>query len=338
MIDSFLYLPDYPIGHLIAFQIEEQIEKAGNARRRVRADGEDRQRRAGHLDEAGDRRARRRRRRCSTATEKALATCVARSRSDHDRTIRTTRPSFRRRRPRRDAARRRAPPRSSRSISRPSRTRARSATTTRTTTSSRGSTARCARSLTNLPEGEVPRRYAETVYGMLVADGVGGSAAGEIASRTAIQALVDLVIDTPDWIMRLDEPLARGGPAAHGAPLPEGPRGPRRARRRRTRSCGGMATTLTVACSLGPSLLTRTSATRAPTLFRDGQLMRLTRDQTMAQSLADAGAITPDEVAQAPHAPRADERARDARRLRRRSSCGARASRTATSSCSAPTA
>ena len=29
MIDSFLYLPDYPIGHLIAFQIERQIEKAG---------------------------------------------------------------------------------------------------------------------------------------------------------------------------------------------------------------------------------------------------------------------------------------------------------------------
>ncbi len=29
MIDSFLYLPDYPIGHLIAFQIEEQMRKAG---------------------------------------------------------------------------------------------------------------------------------------------------------------------------------------------------------------------------------------------------------------------------------------------------------------------
>jgi hypothetical protein len=29
MIDSFLYLPDYPIGHLIAHQIEEQIRKAG---------------------------------------------------------------------------------------------------------------------------------------------------------------------------------------------------------------------------------------------------------------------------------------------------------------------
>jgi hypothetical protein len=30
MIDSFLYLPDYPIGHMIAFQIRRQIEKSGN--------------------------------------------------------------------------------------------------------------------------------------------------------------------------------------------------------------------------------------------------------------------------------------------------------------------
>lgn len=30
MIDSILYLPDYPIGHMIAFQIEEQISQSGN--------------------------------------------------------------------------------------------------------------------------------------------------------------------------------------------------------------------------------------------------------------------------------------------------------------------
>jgi hypothetical protein len=30
MVDSFMYLPDYPIGHLIAFQIEEQMDKAKN--------------------------------------------------------------------------------------------------------------------------------------------------------------------------------------------------------------------------------------------------------------------------------------------------------------------
>jgi hypothetical protein len=29
MIDSILYLPDYPIGHLIGFQVEEQMKKAG---------------------------------------------------------------------------------------------------------------------------------------------------------------------------------------------------------------------------------------------------------------------------------------------------------------------
>ena len=30
MIDEILYLPDYPIGHMIAFQVEAQMEKAGN--------------------------------------------------------------------------------------------------------------------------------------------------------------------------------------------------------------------------------------------------------------------------------------------------------------------
>jgi hypothetical protein len=29
MIDSTLYLPDYPVGHMIAFQIEEQMRQAG---------------------------------------------------------------------------------------------------------------------------------------------------------------------------------------------------------------------------------------------------------------------------------------------------------------------
>jgi hypothetical protein len=29
MIDSFLYLPDYPIGHMIAFQLEEYMKKTG---------------------------------------------------------------------------------------------------------------------------------------------------------------------------------------------------------------------------------------------------------------------------------------------------------------------
>jgi hypothetical protein len=30
MIDAFLYLPDYPMGHMIAYQVEEQMKKAGS--------------------------------------------------------------------------------------------------------------------------------------------------------------------------------------------------------------------------------------------------------------------------------------------------------------------
>jgi hypothetical protein len=30
MIDEMLYLPDYPIGHMIALQVEAQMDKAGN--------------------------------------------------------------------------------------------------------------------------------------------------------------------------------------------------------------------------------------------------------------------------------------------------------------------
>src|SRR5215471_11881326 len=108
---------------------------------------------------------------------------------------------------------------------------------------------------TNLPEGEVPQRSAETAYGMMVADGVGGQAAGEVASRTAIAALVDLALETPDWIMRLDDPLAgqvmkrmEGRfQKIHEVLVEKAKADP---------SLRGMATTLTLACSLGTHLVT----------------------------------------------------------------------------------
>jgi PPM family protein phosphatase len=59
--------------------------------------------------------------------------------------------------------------------------------------------------LTNLPPGQIPEQCGETNYSMLVSDGMGGEAAGEVASRNAIGILVDLVLQTPDWILRLDE-------------------------------------------------------------------------------------------------------------------------------------
>src|SRR5438874_375752 len=35
---------------------------------------------------------------------------------------------------------------------------------------------------TNLPKGQVPEQFAEVGYGLVVADGMGGAAAGEVAS------------------------------------------------------------------------------------------------------------------------------------------------------------
>lgn len=154
---------------------------------------------------------------------------------------------------------------------------------------------------TNLPESEAPPRYAETVYAMLVADGVGGAAGGEIASRTAVHALVDLVIETPDWIMRLDEPLAREVLQRMERRFQQ-VREVLVERAKTDPSLRGMATTMTVACSLGPDLLTaHVGDSRAYVFRRGGRLERLTRDQTMAQSLADSGAIRQDEIATSPY-------------------------------------
>src|SRR5262249_60585814 len=50
-------------------------------------------------------------------------------------------------------------------------------------------------------------RSDEIGYAMIVADGMGGAAAGEIASSTAMVSLVNLILNTPDWILQTEEPM-----------------------------------------------------------------------------------------------------------------------------------
>lgn len=153
--------------------------------------------------------------------------------------------------------------------------------------------------LTNLPAGHLPEENREIGYAMLVADGMGGAAAGEIASRTAISTLVELVLETPDWHMRLDneganEVLARldqrfgklRETLIERASVEPG--------------LSGMGTTMTLAVSHGANLIIAHIGDSRAYLFHDGQLHLLTRDQTVAQTLAEVGVIRPEDVAKHP--------------------------------------
>jgi PPM family protein phosphatase len=146
----------------------------------------------------------------------------------------------------------------------------------------------------SLPEGDVPEQTEEVNYVMIVADGMGGHAAGEVASRMAISALISLALDMPDWIFKIDqehaleiERRARSRVQEVGAMLIERARG--------DDSLHGMGTTLTAVRSLGRDLLiTHVGDSRAYLLRAgSGSLHRLTRDHTYAQLLVDLGQLAP---------------------------------------------
>jgi serine/threonine protein phosphatase PrpC len=148
--------------------------------------------------------------------------------------------------------------------------------------------------LTNLPDGSVPARADEVGYAMIVADGMGGHAAGEVASRMAISALISLSLDAPNWIGRIDEELM--------------PELARRLRERlstvnaliietgrRDAALRGMGTTMTALRSIGRDALVFHVGDSRAYLLHEDRLHRLTRDHTYAQFLADCGDVSDDD-------------------------------------------
>ena len=149
--------------------------------------------------------------------------------------------------------------------------------------------------VTNIPEGEIANRHSEIAYGMLVADGVGGHPGGQVASRAAISGMVDLAIDTPDWYAKLDN---RGANTVMWRMKDRLDR-----LRDALDECSsidpaltGLGTTMTLAVSLGADLVLAHVGDSRAYLFTHGQLVLLTKDQTMAQRLADLGVINQEEV------------------------------------------
>ena len=148
----------------------------------------------------------------------------------------------------------------------------------------------------NLPDGLVPRDHTDTGYGLVVADGMGGMAAGEVASRMAITLLVELALETPDWILAPDEALVEEM-ITRAAERFRGVNEAIVEQARHDPGLAGMGTTLTMALSLGTDLLIAHVGDSPAYLSRQGELHKLTRDHTLAQEMADHGQISARDVA-----------------------------------------
>mgnify|MGYP003901427103 FL=1 len=125
-----------------------------------------------------------------------------------------------------------------------------------------------------------------------VADGMGGHAAGEVASGMAI-ATVEKTL--PEILEKEPEPAA--AQAALVAAVQEANRLICEAAGSTT-AHAGMGTTLTVLALLAHAHVYRIAhvGDSRAYLLRDGELTRLTRDQTWVQDRVDAGLLTPEQA------------------------------------------
>ena len=138
--------------------------------------------------------------------------------------------------------------------------------------------------------GQADTVFEEEGHGLVVADGLGGAAAGEVASDLAIRSLLNLVFETSDWIIspagseadRVMKRMAERYRRIDDLLVQAANRNPH---------LRGMGTTMTLACNVGDSLiLTHVGDSRAY-LYRNADLYQLTHDHTLAQVLVDQGSL-----------------------------------------------
>jgi serine/threonine protein phosphatase PrpC len=123
-----------------------------------------------------------------------------------------------------------------------------------------------------------------------VADGMGGHAGGDIASRIAVDILDERTIgDNADVAAELEAALRAGHEAILKAAAADS-------------SLSGMGTTITALRFSGPGrcVIAHVGDSRAYR-YRDGELDQLTRDQTWVQEQVDAGLISPGQAKRHPY-------------------------------------
>ena len=115
-----------------------------------------------------------------------------------------------------------------------------------------------------------------------VADGMGGHAAGEVASEIAVNVLSELAPAHPDG-----EALARAVEEANRAVIRAAHEGLGRE---------GMGTTMTAAMLEGERLVIAQVGDSRAYLLHQGKLQQLTRDHSLMADMIEAGQLTPEEA------------------------------------------
>ncbi len=139
-----------------------------------------------------------------------------------------------------------------------------------------------------LREGNEDSAYAGPRL-LAVADGMGGHAAGEVASAVAISALAHLDDDVPgtDLIDALGRAVRDANKTLHEMVVANP-------------ALDGMGTTLTAMLWSGPRVALCHIGDSRAYLLREGELYQITHDHTLVQKLQDEGRISPDEAATHP--------------------------------------
>ncbi len=148
---------------------------------------------------------------------------------------------------------------------------------------------------TNMPSESLPTYTGEDGYLFIVADGMGGMAAGEVASRLAISTSLKLFQRSEKWGFRVNQRVVREFFGQITADLREIDR-TLTEQSASDRRLLGMGTTLTAAYSMGIDLFIVHLGDSRVYLYREDVLTQLTKDHTVAQAMADAGYIPPNEV------------------------------------------
>jgi len=135
----------------------------------------------------------------------------------------------------------------------------------------------------------------------MVADGVGSTKGGEEASRAALETVATYATQTMNCYYASDpgsvdsflDGLRQVAGEVQASVIARGEQKP---------DLAGLATTLTIAISVWPSLYLLHIGDSRAYLFREGTLRQLTRDQTLAQELVDSGAMPAERVEKSPFA------------------------------------